>query len=101
MYIYNLTTEQYEKEINVGRLIILGELYNKGIIEEDVYKEYAHDYCIVIRKPSFFSRFWKTFYKDDKERYILVKQMSLIEHDENEEDGKPDLKIVKFDKEET
>jgi hypothetical protein len=100
MDLYSLTTEQYEKEINVGRLIILRELYNKEIITEDVYNDYTLNYAIIIKKASFFSSFWKKFYNDSKERYILVKQQTLVEHDDEPNEKKADLKVVEFDKKE-
>lgn len=100
MNVYSLTTEDYEREINVGRMIILNELYKQDIIEEDVYKDYTNNYAIIIKKSTFFSSFWKKFYNDGKERYILVKQQTLVEHDNGPEEKKNDLKVVKFNKKE-
>jgi hypothetical protein len=98
--VYSLTSEQYEKEVNVGRFIILRELYDKGIIELDVYEDYINNYAIIIKKASFFSSFWEKFYSDNKERYILVKQQTLVEHDDEPNEKKAELKVVEFDKKE-
>ena len=91
--------EDHERELNIGRRLILAELYNSGCIKRDVLDDYTHNYAIISKKPSFFSQFWKKFYKKDEDHYILIKQKSLIIPDGDEpNDKKADLTIVHFDK---
>ena len=52
---------------------MLEHLYSDGIITAEDYKHYSMNYAIIIRKPSFFSNFWK---KDNPAKYTLVKQLS-------------------------
>jgi len=92
--------EAAERDINIGRRMILAELYDQKIISKDIFEDYYHYHGIIVQKPSFFSNFWKKFYKEDEPVYILVKQKTLEVPKDDEPDGdkKAELKILNLDK---
>ena len=103
MNLYNLTESQYEETVNKGRLVILSHLVNEDVITQEEFEEYAYNYAIIVKKPSFFNSIWEKIYKKDQSYFILVKQKSLIDHDDDPDDGvkedRPDLKVINFNKE--
>jgi len=99
MNLFSLSTEDLEIEINKGRYILLVSLYNNGLISKEVYEDYYRNHAIIIKRPSFFSDFWKKRFNKDERRYILIKQKSLPEPNNNKpDDKKADLKVIDFDK---
>jgi len=82
--VYEFTLEEYEQEINTGKQLILNKLFKDGILSAADYENYSLNYAIIIKRPSFFSQLWKQIYKKDKKQYLIVKQDSLLFHDEEE-----------------
>lgn len=59
---------------------IMGFLSIEGIITEDQYADLLNNYIIVVRKPTFFNILFRS--KDaDRDRYIMVRQCSLVDGD--------------------
>ena len=94
--IYTLTTEKFEEQCNTVKDVILRTLFNDGLISIEVHNDFVTNYAFIIRKPSFFSHFWKTLFNHDRETYILVKQQSFKEEDPDEDDNRAKLKVVDF-----
>jgi hypothetical protein len=92
---YNLTTRELEEEANKVREIIIDHLYKNGHITAEVYKDMKLNHGIIIRKPSFFSKLWKTKKVKDVTQYMIVKQITMVES--NEKEPKSVLNVVKFD----
>jgi hypothetical protein len=95
---YNLTTEELETEITKIKNILLEYLYNKKLISHEVYSDMTKNYGFIIKKPSFFSRWWKSKKNINQLQYVLVKQVSITEPNENEEKPKPKLNVVELNK---
>ena len=96
--IYELTTEMLEREITAGKNLILDQLYKDDIITARDYKNYSMNYCIIIRKPSFFSHLWK---KSNDIRYTVVKQLSWSPNENNTKNEKRNsikLEVIDMEK---
>ncbi len=102
MHIYNLTNEHLEEEVTGVKDIVIHYLYKNGHITAEVYKDMRLNHAVIIRKPSFFSKWWKSIINktDNVPQYVLVKQVSLIEpdKDKNKEKLNPKLNIVNLGK---
>ena len=95
--IYTLTTEKFEEQCNTVKDVLLRTLFNEGLISIEIHNDFVKNYSFIIRKPSFFSHFWKTFFNHDRETYILVKQQSFRDEGEpDEDDNRAKLKVVDF-----
>lgn len=94
---YTLTNEELEGEANKVKALIISYLYNNDHITTEVHDNIQLNYGIIIKKPSFFSRWWKTKKVKDVDQYMIVKQLSIVEVDEKEKDPKSILNVVKFD----
>ena len=92
---YNLTTTELEVEANKVKELIIDHLYKNGHITAKVHEDMKLNHAIIIRKPSFFSKWWKTKKVKDVTQYVIVKQITIVES--NEKEPKSVLNVVKFD----
>jgi hypothetical protein len=89
---YTLLPEELEEEINKVKIILLNHLLNNKLISIHVYNDMIQNYGIIIKKPSFFSSWWKS--RKDVKQYILVKQVNMVV---DKEDTASKLNVVKFE----
>ena len=95
---YNLTKEELEQEVNKTKIVILTHLLNNKLISTQVYNDMNRNYGIIIKKPSFFSSWWKSKKDINYLQYVLVKQVSITEPNEDEEKPKPKLNVIELNK---
>lgn len=100
---FKLLPSELEEEATKIKNLIIFHLYKQGYIDEKDYNDLSLNYAILVRKPSFFSSLWKCLLKSKKEdelKYILVKQISLREPEENNSsnDECKKLKVVPIKK---
>ncbi len=93
---FNLMTEELEEEVNKVKIVILNHLLRNDLISKTVYNDMTRNYGIIIKKPSFFSSWWKSNKRKNVNEYVLVKQVSIFESIDKE-DPSPKLNVVKFD----
>ena len=75
--------ESVEENINTAKNILLRAMFKNKAIDEKTYIEWSRNYAIIIKKPTFFNKFWgKIFDDSDDLNIIVVKNMSLTEEEE-------------------
>ena len=83
MQVYTWTPEELESNLQIAKSILIEHLYNNGKIDEETYEDYARNYALLMRRPSFFSGFWSSLagkkHGEDHIRFVLVKQESITE----------------------
>ena len=84
MKIYTLDSEELERYVNKFMKFFITHLLDCNYLNPKIAEEYLLDYCIIIKKPSFFNHFWRKYLSKEDEKYgkevrrfIIVKQMSL------------------------
>ena len=98
MYTYNLTNEDLESEATGIKDMVVFYLHKNGHITDEVCEDMRLNYAIIVRKPSFFSKLWKSIINknDNVIQYILVKQVSMAKPTK-EKDTKNKVNIIKLD----
>lgn len=95
---YNLTTEEFEIEVTKVKDVIIEYLFRKDFISHGVYYDMTKNHGILIRKPSFFSHWWKSKKEVNVLQYIIVKQVNVKDPDKDINKTKPVLNVVDLDK---
>jgi len=95
---YELETEELETEVTKVKNIIIEYLFNKKLISHEVYLDITKNYGIVIKKPSFFSQWWKSKKEINQLQYIIIKQVSIEDPGEEIEKPKSILNVVDLNK---
>lgn len=92
---WEMDLEQLSKTATIGSKLMLTRLAEDGILTQDQYNEYAHNYAIVLIKPTLFSNIWNKLVCKDSRRYILIQNRSMKKSELDDNEPKPGLKVVK------
>jgi len=94
MKIFKFSNSRFDHEATKIKTTFIEFLYNEGIINYETYMELELNYAIIIKKPSFFSRFWLRSKYPNEYHYIVTKQCTLSST-KDDEDSKPKLTVIK------